>query len=92
MWMKKYEFFSKINEFIEKKINKNSKHMEKYKEVGLITFIAIPLPTTGVWTGSAVAAFLNLDFKKSVLCATMGAIISAALITIASMFFPALIS
>ncbi len=92
MWMKKYEFFSKINEFIEKKINKNSKHMEKYKEIGLITFIAIPLPTTGVWTGSAVAAFLNLDFKKSVLCATVGAIISAALITIASMFFPALIS
>lgn len=92
MWMKKYEFFSKINEFIEKKINKNSKHMEKYKEIGLITFIAIPLPTTGVWTGSAVAAFLNLDFKKSVLCATIGAIISAALITIASMFFPALIS
>ncbi|MCY6354572.1 COG2426 family protein [Clostridium sp. ZS2-4] len=90
-WMKKYKFFSKINEFIEKKINKNSAHMEKYKEIGLITFIAIPLPTTGVWTGSAVAAFLNLDFKKSVFCATVGAIISAALITIASMFFPALI-
>lgn len=90
-WMKKYEFFSKINEFIEKKINKNSAHMEKYKEIGLITFIAIPLPTTGIWTGSAVAAFLNLDFKKSVLCATVGGIISAVLITIASMFFPALI-
>lgn len=91
-WMKKYKFFSKINEFIEKKINKNSAHMEKYKEIGLITFIAIPLPTTGIWTGSAVAAFLNLDFKKSVLCATVGGIISAVLITIASMFFPALIS
>lgn len=90
-WMKKYKFFSKINEFIEKKINKNSAHMEKYKEIGLITFIAIPLPTTGIWTGSAVAAFLNLDFKKSVLCATVGGIISAVLITIASMFFPALI-
>lgn len=90
-WMKKYKFFSKINEFIEKKINKNSAHMEKYKEIGLITFIAIPLPTTGIWTGSAVAAFLNLDFKKSILCATVGGIISAVLITIASMFFPALI-
>lgn len=90
-WMKKYKFFSKINEFIEKKINKNSAHMEKYKEIGLITFIAIPLPTTGIWTGSAIAAFLNLDFKKSVLCATIGGIISALLITIASMFFPSLI-
>ncbi|MCY6371291.1 COG2426 family protein [Clostridium ganghwense] len=91
-WMKKYKFFSGINQFIEKKINKNSAKMEKYKEIGLITFIAIPLPTTGVWTGSAVAAFLKLDFKKSVLCAAIGGLISAVLITIASMFFPALVS
>ncbi len=81
-WMKQYKFFSKINNVIENKIDKNSSKLEKYKEIGLITFIAIPLPTTGVWTGSAVAAFLKLDFKKSMMCATIGAIISAFLITL----------
>lgn len=90
-WMQRYKFFEKINNFIEKKINKNSAHLEKYKEIGLITFIAIPLPTTGVWTGSAVAAFLKLDIKKSFFCAAVGGLISATLITIFSMFFPALL-
>ncbi|MCY6957531.1 COG2426 family protein [Clostridium brassicae] len=89
--MQRYKFFSKITGFIEKKINKNSVHLEKYKEIGLITFIGIPLPTTGVWTGSAVAAFLKLDFKKSIFCAAVGALISATLLTFACMFFPSLI-
>ncbi|AEB75086.1 COG2426 family protein [Clostridium botulinum] len=91
-WMKKYEFFDKINNFIEKKISKNSAKLEKYKEIGLITFIAIPLPTTGVWTGSVVAAFLKLDFKKSVICAAIGALISALIITGGMAVFPAVYS
>ncbi|WP_242845972.1 COG2426 family protein [Clostridium novyi] len=66
-WMKKYKAFEKINNLIERKIDKNSAKLEKYKEIGLITFIAIPLPTTGVWTGSVVAAFLKLDFKKLII-------------------------
>lgn len=90
-WMKKYRIFDKINNIIENKIRKNTGNMEKYKELGLITFIAIPLPTTGLWTGSAVAAFLGLDFKKSVMCAALGGIISAILITIMSVVFPAML-
>ncbi|KAJ53223.1 putative membrane protein [Clostridium tetanomorphum] len=87
-WMKKYKIFDSINNLIENKIRKNTGKIEKYKEIGLITFVAIPLPTTGLWTGSAVAAFLGLDFKKSLLCTTIGAIISAFLITILCIIFP----
>lgn len=89
-WMKKYKVFSKFNNLVEKKINKNSAKMEKYKEIGLIAFIAIPLPTTGVWTGSAVAAFLKLDLKKSMFCAAVGALISAFLITVLCVVSPAI--
>lgn len=89
-WIKKYPFFNKITNIIEKKIEKNSVKMEKYKEIGLIIFIAVPLPTTGVWTGSAVAAFLKLDFKKSLLCATIGALISDFVLTVGFSIFPTL--
>lgn len=87
-WMKKYKVFEPINNIIENKIRKNSGKIEKYKEIGLITFVAIPLPTTGLWTGSAIAAFLGLDFKKSLLCTSIGGIISAFLITLLCMIFP----
>lgn len=91
MWMKKYKCFEKINNFIENKLRKNSGKMEKYKEIGLTIFVAIPLPTTGLWTGSAVASFLGLDFKKSFICTALGGICSAIIITILSVVFPAVL-
>lgn len=89
-WLKKYPKFEKITNLIDNKISKNKHNLEKYKEIGLIAFIAIPLPTTGVWTGTAIAAFLGLDFKKSMFCAAVGAAGSAILITVLCMIFPAL--
>jgi len=91
-WMKRYKFFAKINNYIENKINKNSAKMEKYEEIGLITFIAIPLPTTGVWTGTVVASFLKFDFKKSMFCAAAGAAISAFILTLSLTVFKGVFS
>ena len=91
MWMKKYKRLEYINNFIENKLRKISGKMEKYKEIGLIIFVAIPLPTTGLWTGSAVASFLGLDFKKSFICTALGGVCSAIIITILSVVFPAVL-
>lgn len=87
-FMKRYEVFGPVNRFIERKIEKGSKNMEKYKELGLIIFIGIPLPTTGLWTGSAIASFLRLDFKKSLVCAVIGGVISGTIVTLVSVYFP----
>ncbi len=88
-WMKRFKFFSAINKYIERKLDKGSKKVQKYEKIGLILFVAIPLPTTGLWTGSAVAAFLKLDFKKSFIYIAIGGIISATIITFLSVVFPA---
>lgn len=90
-WMKKYNLFKGIVNIIDNKIRKNQGKLEKYKELGLITFVAIPLPTTGLWTGSIIAAFLGLDFKKSLICTAIGGLISAMLITLISLIFPAML-
>lgn len=88
-WMKRFKFFNLINRYIERKLDKGSKKIDRYKNIGLLIFVAIPLPTTGVWTGSAVASFLGLDLKKSFMYIAAGAFISAIAITILSIVFPA---
>ncbi len=88
-WLGKYKHFSGIYNLIDRKITKNKSKFEKFEEIALITFIAIPLPTTGVWTGTAIAAFLKLDFKKSVMCAVIGSFICGLIITGVSIAFPA---
>ncbi|MDR0314794.1 MAG: small multi-drug export protein [Oscillospiraceae bacterium] len=37
----------------------------KYEKIGLLAFVAIPLPGTGGWTGSLVASMLNMKIKDS---------------------------
>lgn len=91
-WLLRYKFFSRLVKHIDKKIAKNQATFEKYEELALILFIAIPLPTTGLWTGSAIAAFLKLDFKKSIACAAIGGALSAIVITILCLLIPGLFS
>lgn len=89
-WLLKWHFFDRVVKHIDKKIAKNQATFEKYEELALIIFIAIPLPTTGLWTGSAIASFLKLDFKKSLFCAVLGGIISATIITALCVLIPGL--
>jgi len=90
-WMKTVKMLHKFTDFIDRKIQKGAKQVEKYMEIGLTIFVGIPLPTTGLWTGSAIAAFLGLDFKKSMICVFLGGVISAVIITIVSMVAPAIL-
>ena len=89
--MKTVKQLTKFTDFVEKKVQKGSKQLEKYKEIGLITFVGIPLPTTGLWTGTAIAAFMGLDFKKSMWCVFLGGVVSAVIITIVSVIAPAIL-
>lgn len=90
-WMKSKKILPKFTAFVDKKIQKGAKQVEGYMEIGLTIFVGIPLPTTGLWTGSAIAAFLGLDFKKSMACVFLGGIISAIIITVLSVVAPAIL-
>ena len=68
-----------------KKAEKSGKkaHTEKfYKILGTFIFVAIPLPMTGVWTGTAVAVFLGLEFKDAILPVVIGNFIAGAIISV----------
>jgi len=92
IWLGKYKAFNGIYNLIDRKINKNKSKFEKFEEIALITFIAIPLPTTGVWTGTAIAAFLKLDFRRSVMCAVIGSFLCGLIVTGFSIAFPAFLN
>ena len=50
---------------LESKAMSKSDKIEKYEFWGLVLFVGIPLPGTGAWTGSLIAALLGIKFKKA---------------------------
>ncbi|NOR18126.1 small multi-drug export [candidate division WOR-3 bacterium] len=65
----------------ERTRRKGDKVIEKYEEIGLLAFVAIPLPGTGAWTGALIAFLFGLDFKKSFLVITIGVFIAGVIVT-----------
>lgn len=60
----------------------------KYKvwgKVALMLFVAIPLPVTGVWTGSLAAWLFAIDKKSSLIYIGLGTFLSGVIVTIVSL-------
>lgn len=61
------------------------KALEKYEALGLTTFVGIPLPGTGGWTGALAARIFGISFWKSMLYILIGVSLASAIVTPLSM-------
>ncbi len=78
-------FKDKADETLKAQLEKNKKNKmsESFlKKLGVFIFVAIPLPMTGVWTGTAIAVFLNLKFKETVLPVMLGNLVAGLIISL----------
>ena len=102
--LKKIKWFKRFVEKVESIINekalkiskkvdseKNDKQIAKVKTIGVAGFISIPLPLTGTWTGTAIAVFLGMSFKHTMIAVAIGNFIASTIIFILSMLFTAYI-
>ena len=94
--IKKVKIFSKIAYKIEgyfaqkaesavkeSEVSGDKKKSATYlKQLGVFIFVAVPIPVTGVWTGTAIAVFLGLKFKEAVLPVCVGNLIAGLIISI----------
>ncbi len=55
--------------------------VRKYGFIGLCILVAIPLPGTGAWTGSLVAALLDMRLRKAMPAIILGVCIAATIVT-----------
>ncbi|PWM75779.1 MAG: hypothetical protein DBX59_00610 [Bacillota bacterium] len=87
-------FAEKVETYFQKKADDVKKRKGKLSEsgikmLGVFIFIAIPLPMTGVWTGTAVAVFLGLKFRQVILPVLAGNLVAGLIISLlAELFLP----
>ncbi len=81
-WMKKIPGLKRFAFWLEAKADKRSGQVEDAEFVGLMLFVGIPLPGTGAWTGSLIAALLEIDFKKSIVAELYGIVMATVICSI----------
>lgn len=75
----------KFYEILERKAEKNREKVEEYEILGLLAFVAIPLPGTGAWTGAMIAALLRLNPHRSFIAIAVGVLVAGVIVTIFSL-------
>ncbi len=77
----KVPFLKKLLEAIFARTRRKSEVIIKYEEIGLMLFVAIPLPITGAWTGSLAAYLFGFKFWKSISYIFFGVLIAAVVVS-----------
>jgi uncharacterized membrane protein len=75
-------FFNWLFERTRKKI---SKSYDKYRNLALLIFVAIPLPMTGAWTGSVAAYLLGLSKKEAFIYIGLGVVGAGIIVTLTTL-------
>ena len=66
---------------LEAKAHLKGEKVQKYGPIALLLFVGIPLPGTGAWTGSLIAALLELKPKSAIPCIFLGVLLAAGIMT-----------
>jgi uncharacterized membrane protein len=77
----KVNFGKKLVDWVLERTKARSKVIQKYERIGLIIFVAIPLPLTGAWTGAIAAFILGMKFHHAFLTIFCGVVIAGAIVT-----------
>lgn len=89
-WLRRTRHLKKLADWLERKTEKNKSKVLRYETLGLLLFVAIPLPGTGGWTGSLVAAMLDMPLKKSLPTVCVGVLVAGVIMAAVTYGLPAL--
>lgn len=85
LWERFFSRFGFAQRMMDRVNRRGSKYVERYEVLGLAVFVSIPLPVTGVWTGTAIAWLLHLDWEKSFLAICLGVLVATSIVSALSL-------
>jgi len=66
---------------------KHSKSFEKWRDLALCIFVAIPLPGTGAWSGAVAAFVFDVPFWPAMLAIFSGVLLAGVAVTLVILYF-----
>lgn len=89
-FMKEKHILVRFVGWLEKRAEKKAKGKERGIFLFLLLFVGIPIPGTGAWTGSLIAALYDFDIKKASLAIFLGLILATVIMDVLAYFIPGL--
>ncbi|MFH1190722.1 MAG: small multi-drug export protein [Candidatus Omnitrophota bacterium] len=79
--LRKFKFWARFFDWVFERTKKNSRSVQKYEALGLVIFVAIPLPMTGAWSGVIAASLFKIRFRYAFLAIISGVICAGLIVS-----------
>lgn len=83
-FLRETRFFGPKIDWLERRAHLKGRLVRKYRLLGLVILVGIPLPGTGAWTGSLAAALMKMDFKSAMLSVCLGTLVADVIMCVLS--------
>lgn len=84
-WLRrKSALLERMVQKLERKAKNKEDLIRRYELLGLCILVAIPLPGTGAWTGSLVAAVFDMRLKRAFPVIALGVLIAGVIVSVVS--------
>jgi len=84
-WLRGTRFFGPKIAWLERRAHLKGRLVRKYRLLGLVILVGIPLPGTGAWTGALVACIMDLRLKSALPAIFSGVLIAGAIVSAITM-------
>ena len=81
-WMRSFPRLGSLIDRLERRAHLKGRTVKKYRILGLILLVAIPLPGTGAWTGALVADVLDIRMKTALPAIFAGVCIAGVIVAL----------
>lgn len=84
--LRKFSLWKNFFDWLFARARKKGDIIQKYEALGLMLFVAIPLPMTGAWTGCIAASLFKIKLKYVLPAVCAGIILAGVLVLSICMF------
>jgi len=81
-YLVKFKLWKKFFDWFFARTQKKAEIVHRYEAIGLMLFVSIPLPVTGIWTGCVAASIFKIKFRYAFFACVCGAIIAGIVVSI----------
>ena len=82
--LRRFRLTRRVADWLEARALRSRERVENRAFLGLLLFVAIPIPGTGAWTGSLLSSVTGIRFWKALVAIVLGVLGAAVIMTLIS--------
>ena len=82
-WLGRWRIWRRFFDWLFARSRRRGKLIDRFKFLGLVLFVGIPLPITGAWTGIAAAHVFGVPFRRALPAVTLGIMLAGLVVSLA---------